>query len=253
MSLATRLLRGAAFLLGDLFGMRFHPIDKVLKMHNGIDIKTYGKNLPIYSLEHGVVDGVGYDKSAGNYVRIMYRRIGIILYLFHLLSYNVKKGDYVSSSRIVGYVGTTGASTGVHLHIGVKRIGSTKFIDPMSINYISPEDERLEEDGILGPKTMYKLQLIYNQFPDCIISGQRNIDLLLKFPSIFKKGLKGSPWVKTIQKDLGCTADGLWGPETTEYIQRATNTPVTRKLLKANDPSIKEIQRRINNKERLWG
>jgi len=139
------------------------------------------------------------------------------------------------------------------LHIGVKRIGSTKFIDPMSINYIPPEDERLEEDGILGPKTMYKLQLIYNHFPDCIISGQRNIDLLLTFPSIFKKGWKGSIWVKAIQKDLGCTADGLWGPETTEYIQRATNTPVTRKLLKVDDPSIKELQRRVNNKERLWG
>lgn len=253
MNLATRLLRSLDYLLGDLFGMRFHPIEKVLKMHNGVDIKTFGKNLPIYSLEHGIVDGVGYSKSAGNYIRIMYRRIGIIIYLFHLLSYNVKKGDYVSSSKLVGYVGNTGGSTGVHLHIGIKRIGSSKFIDPMSIDYISPEDERLEEDGIFGPKTLYKLQLIYNQFPDCKINGQHNADLLLKFKSLFVLGVKGSPWVKAVQKDLGCTVDGLWGPETTEYMQRATNTPVTGKLLKENDPSILEIQRRINNKERLWG
>lgn len=253
MNLATQLLRRADYILGDLFGRRFHPILKVFKMHNGVDIKTYGKNWPIYSLEHGIVIAVGYGKSAGNYVKINYPRLGLMIELFHLLSYNVKKGDRLSSSTLLGYVGTTGGSTGVHLHIGVKRIGSINYIDPMSVDYMTPEYEPLVEDGSLGPKTLYKLQLIYNQYPDCRIDGQRNADLIFKFKPFIIFGVKGSLLIKSIQKDLGCTVDGHCGPETIRFMQRATNTPVTGKFLKVNDPTILEVQRRINSKERLWG
>ena len=101
MNLATRLLRRLDYLFGDLYGMRFHPILKVLKMHYGIDIKTYGKNWPIYSLEHGIVIAVGFGKSAGNFVKINYPRLGIMIELFHLLSYNVKKGDRLSSNTLL--------------------------------------------------------------------------------------------------------------------------------------------------------
>lgn len=252
MNLATRLLRRLDYILGDLFGMRFHPILKVWKMHNGVDIKTHGQNWPLYSLEHGIVVSVGYGKSAGNFVRIKYPRLGIIIELFHLLSYNVKKGERLSSNTLLGYVGTTGGSTGVHLHIGVKMIGSSKYIDPLLINYIQYDEEKLDEDGILGPKTLYKLQLIHNQFPDCEISGQRNALLVMNFKFI-KPGTKGSLLIKTIQKALGITEDGLLGPETIKAMQKATNAPITGKLLKVDDPMIREVQRRINNKERLWG
>ncbi len=253
MNLATQLLRRDDYKLGDLYGMRFHPILKRDKMHDGIDIKTYDQKWPIYSLEHGVIDGVGYDKSAGNYVRIKYRRIGYLIRLFHLDSYNVKKGDLVSSRTLLGYVGTTGGSTGVHLHIGVQRIGKSQYIDPMLINYIPPEEERLEEDGTFGPRTFYKLQLYYNQFPDCLMNSQINPDLLFKFVSIVQPGVKGSLWVKSVQRDLGLIQDGLLGKQTIMAMQRATGAPVTGIIRKLDDPMIRELQRRLNNNERLWG
>lgn len=252
MKLADGLLRRTDYVPGDLFGMRFHPIDKVYKMHDGVDIKTYKNKWPIYSLEHGIVENVGYDKLIGNFVRIIYRRIGYTVFLYHKDDILLKKKQQIGPLTLIGHVGNTGKSTGVHLHIGVKRIGSDEWIDPNTIDYIPPNDELLIEDGILDTKTLYKLQLYYKLFPDCEISGQVNLDLIKKFKFI-KFGTSGSNLFKAIQKDLSITVDGKAGKQTIKAMQKSTGTPVTGIILEKNDPMILEIQKRINRGIKLWG
>lgn len=136
-SLLERTLRTNAFKITSPFGMRMHPITKVWSMHNGIDAWTNGENWKCYALENGVVTGVGYDTKtgAGNYVWVDYARLGIRVCLFHLAEYFVKRGQKVNSETVLGLVGNTGSSTATHLHLGVRRIGSTTYINPDTIKW----------------------------------------------------------------------------------------------------------------------
>ena len=115
------------------FGMRYHPVDKVNKMHNGIDLvatadgKT-GQADKIMAHTGGVVDGVGYDKDAGNFVRIRVD-LDTVMYYFHLRDMSaLVAGEVVRTGQIIGTMGKTGKVTNRHLHFGIKYKG--QWIDP---------------------------------------------------------------------------------------------------------------------------
>ena len=100
------------------YGWRVHPTKKTKKFHYGVD---YGcGKVAVHALESGTVYKRGYDKSAGNYVYVKYARYGVCVAYFHLSSISVKQGQAVSRGTKVGVAGSTGTSTGVHLHIGVR-------------------------------------------------------------------------------------------------------------------------------------
>lgn len=115
------------------FGMRTHPVKKVKKMHNGIDLvaSTNGKDGQLdYLCAHtgGTVCEVGYNDSAGNFVRIQVDPDTVMAY-HHLKSPSpCKVGDIVQRGGIIGYMGATGTATAAHLHFGIKRKG--EWIDP---------------------------------------------------------------------------------------------------------------------------
>lgn len=97
--------------------------------HKGVDITAADKNL--YSMCDGVVTYQGYDKNWGYYVSVMpngFERIRIILCHMVKGSIKVKKGDRVSRTTVLGTMGTTGNSTGVHVHVEM-RIDNTA-VDP---------------------------------------------------------------------------------------------------------------------------
>jgi RHS repeat-associated protein len=119
------------------FGMRLHPISKEYKQHNGIDILRRNGNVngkPIYSVTNGVVLNKFYNNTGGYTLQIKASNGDIYGYC------HLKKGSYnhlqvnalVNQGDIIGNVGSTGGSTGPHLHLGIKRAGS--FINPLIVH-----------------------------------------------------------------------------------------------------------------------
>jgi murein DD-endopeptidase MepM/ murein hydrolase activator NlpD len=110
------------------FGMRFHPIQKHNKKHEGID---YGapSGTPVWTVADGVVREARYAGSAGNMVLIEHAN-GLSTEYFHLSRFGdgMRPGVRVTQRQIVGYVGSTGASTGPHLHFGMRKRG--EHVDP---------------------------------------------------------------------------------------------------------------------------
>lgn len=130
------------------YGMRYHPVDKRNKMHNGIDLTATNDGKTGYAdyiMAHtgGTVDAVGYTDTVGNYINIRVDKDTIMVYR-HLRDLpTLQVGDAVKQGDIIGYMGKTGKATGPHLHWGVKRAG--EWIDPepyLDKDYpVEPEDK----------------------------------------------------------------------------------------------------------------
>lgn len=117
-----------------LFGTRFHPIFHVYKSHNGVDIgASYGT--PVYAADGGTVVTSVYSSSYGNYIVINHGNGMTTLYA-HMSQRVVSAGDTVSQGEVIGYVGSTGNSTGPHLHFEMTSGGSR--INPLDYfsNYV---------------------------------------------------------------------------------------------------------------------
>ena len=104
--------------LSSLFGYRIHPITGEAHSHTGIDIPAPG-NTPILACKSGQVVTSAYHYSYGNYVVIDHGNGNSTLYA-HMSSRAVSEGQMVSQGQTIGYVGTTGSSTGNHLHLEVR-------------------------------------------------------------------------------------------------------------------------------------
>lgn len=125
------------------YGYRIHPISKTKKFHNGLDIISDSGSRDLLAIEDGYVQSVttGQDKATtgfGNKIWIRYPRLGISLMYAHCKSIKKKKGDKVKKGDIVAIMGTTGASTGVHLHLGMQPIGKSNWMNPYTYNYVLP-------------------------------------------------------------------------------------------------------------------
>ena len=109
--------------------MRIHPISKVWKMHEGVDFSA-AQGTPIYAARSGKVTTASYQAGgAGYYVSINHGDGYSSIYM-HMTHYIVKPGDYVNAGQVIGYVGSTGGSTGPHLHFGIAYKGEYK--NPMN-------------------------------------------------------------------------------------------------------------------------
>ena len=112
------------------YGNRVHPITGKYSFHDGVDLAA-NKGTPIIASRSGIVDQAGYGSANGYYVYIDHMDGYQTRYL-HMTHYIVKKGDYVSAGQVIGYMGSTGWSTGPHLHFGIYYNG--KSVNPA--NYI---------------------------------------------------------------------------------------------------------------------
>ena len=121
------------------FGMRKHPILGYSKFHKGIDFAA-PTGAPIYAAGDGVVEEAGRKSSYGNYVRIRHNGTYGTAYA-HLSRFatGMKVGRRVRQGEIIGYVGSTGRSTGPHLHYEVLVSGNQ--INPLSVKL--PTGEKL--------------------------------------------------------------------------------------------------------------
>ena len=163
----------------DKFGWRIHPITGKKSHHNGLDLVSNSGNRNLYAIDDGYVQKVVNNQSKaktgyGNYIWVRYPRYNLSLLYAHCNSIKLKKGASVKKGTIVAIEGKTGAATGVHLHLGMTKIGSNTWLNPIG----------------------------YNMLPD-----KYNLTRLLK------KGCRGND-VKELQKKVGTKADGIFGNDT---------------------------------------
>ena len=113
------------------FGYRYHPLSGVWKMHYGVDLAG-ATGTPIYAAKSGRVAIASYNGSAGYHVELIHEGGWASVYM-HMTHYVVSVGDYVSQGQVIGYMGSTGGSTGPHLHFGISYNGT--YVNPA--DYIS--------------------------------------------------------------------------------------------------------------------
>ena len=109
------------------YGYRVHPVTGAWSFHTGVDLGA-GEGTPIYATRSGTVTTATYSDVYGNYVTINHGDGYSSLY-GHMTHYVVSAGEYVSQGEVIGYVGSTGWSTGPHLHFTIYYNGST--VNPM--------------------------------------------------------------------------------------------------------------------------
>lgn len=121
---------GSAYVTSN-YGWRIHPIFGISKLHDGVDFGA-ACGSPQYAIRSGVVASAYYDSGGGNMVTINHGLIGGSSWAsehLHLQSFTVSPGQQVNRGDLIGWTGSTGNSTGCHLHLSLYKDGST--VDPL--------------------------------------------------------------------------------------------------------------------------
>lgn len=124
---------------------RFHPVQRVYKPHFGVDYAA-SRGTPVYATGDGLVLAANYQSGNGNYVRIHHNKTYETYYL-HLSGFakGVRPGTRVSQGQMIGYVGSTGLSTGPHLCYRMKKGGH--WINPRMLDL--PAKEPISQNEIV--------------------------------------------------------------------------------------------------------
>ena len=114
------------------FGYRTHPIGGDYRHHNGVDLSA-PSGTPIYAARSGKVYYRGWWGTGGNTIMINHQDGYISRYL-HMSSFAVSNGEWVARGQVIGYCGSTGGSTGPHLHFEMQYNGS--YVNPANYIYL---------------------------------------------------------------------------------------------------------------------
>ncbi len=144
------------------FGMRFHPLLAYSRMHQGVDFGAR-HGAPIYAAATGKVIFAAYHGGHGNYVKLQHSN-GLATAYAHMSKFAVRNGQQVNQGQVIGYVGSTGVSTGPHLHYEVwlkgrvtnpltlKFVGGTQ-LNGSDMNRFQSEMNRLRNTSLTGSNT----------------------------------------------------------------------------------------------------
>ena len=114
------------------FGMRFHPLLAYSRMHQGVDFGA-PMGAPILAAANGTVSFAGRHGGHGNYIQLKHSKELVTGYA-HMSRFAVRQGQSVAQGQVIGYVGSTGLSTGPHLHYEVWLRG--RATNPVSLKFI---------------------------------------------------------------------------------------------------------------------
>ena len=126
---ATWITPVSGYTITSAFGMRIHPVYKYALMHNGIDMAC-PQGTPIYATRAGKVTTASYQAGGAGYYVSINHGDGFSSIYMHMTNYVVSSGQSVAAGQLIGYVGSTGVSTGPHLHFGVSYAGT--YVNPMA-------------------------------------------------------------------------------------------------------------------------
>lgn len=168
----TSQVRHIAPFINDVFyiteewwATRINPITGQTEIHRGIDLATTS-NDPLYSMLNGHVHTVGYDSGQGNYLILVDDIAGSTTYGYatlymHMDSISVFQGQAVVVGQQVGYEGTTGQSTGIHLHLAIQDISRFNW----QWNYSYTESDYINPCDFMGIDNIEGTSWIYDGTP----------------------------------------------------------------------------------------
>ena len=201
------------------------PNGKTNPFHSGTDYGTNGKKLPQYAIEDGEVLTATRANDGALYVWVKYPRLGVNFLHYHLDSIKVKKGQKVDKNTILGYTGKTGKATGIHLHLGVKRLSGGDYIDPekwSNNEYTSPSEKTnaAKKDNFLPDRGYFRKG-------DVSVNVGKIASFMYKtFPAYTSKKALGNTYgdnlikaVKEFQKRTGLKVDGYFGEKTLKMLE----------------------------------
>ena len=123
------------------YGMRMHPILKVIRMHAGCDFSA-PQGTPIFATGDGKIIRARYFKTSGNMITIDHG-YGYMTKYLHMVKFAVKEGQIVKRGDIIGYVGNTGLSKAPHCHYEIWK--DKKHINPVNYFYNDVTDEEYDK------------------------------------------------------------------------------------------------------------
>ncbi len=142
--LMRKPVRGSAIRLTSGFGFRNHPVLQQRRMHTGVDWAG-PRGTPILAAGKGIIEEARRRGTYGNYVRIKHANGYDTTYShMHKFGPGIRKGVKVKQGQIIGYIGSTGLSSGPHLHYEV--LVNKRFVDPLKIKV--PRERRLSGEDL---------------------------------------------------------------------------------------------------------
>jgi murein DD-endopeptidase MepM/ murein hydrolase activator NlpD len=130
---ASGLMMPAQGPITSYFGYRYHPILHFTRFHAGLDIGA-GWGSPIVAAADGQVVGAGWSGGYGREVQIAHAG-GLTSIYGHMSEIVAQPGSYVRAGQLIGYVGSSGLSTGPHLHFEVRQGGQP--VNPLAVRFVS--------------------------------------------------------------------------------------------------------------------
>ena len=201
-----RVFAESKYALTSPYGYRVHPITRVRTFHYGEDYGTYGNKVPVYSPVYGVVTESTYNVIRGNYVTVKTAQ-GYVR-MQHLNSKSVGVGRNLIVGEQIGVCGTTGSSTGVHLHIEYKTLANGKldpavyvpsYADPSGYKGTFPSATISKDRGTYADKVNWQKFLNWYGIPT-------------KVDGLF--GTQSEENTKQFQRENGLFVDGSAGTNT---------------------------------------
>jgi hypothetical protein len=235
------------------FGYRIHPIRKKREMHWGVDFSNTPKNNTIVASADGKVSFAGVMGSYGNVVMIVHTLSGETYETVyaHLASYTVKVGQSVKQSEKIGIKGTTGGSTGIHLHyelhFGRRNSSYTNAVDPLL--YVSDFEVlnvqkllnqvgcNLTEDGIYGNNTKNAI-IAFQKKCNLIMDGNVGEKTLSKLVEAITASVKPKPQPKPQPPKPTENDNKEDGVRMLKYSSDTSKTEWTKFLEKAKEDGI---------------
>lgn len=112
------------------YGYRIHPVLGYRKFHEGVDFGA-ACGTPVHAAHAGTVTEAGFHPASGMRIKVDHGN-GVATGYFHLQGFAVSEGSHVEQGQVVGYIGTTGRSTGCHLHFAAMD-SSGNYFNPMDL------------------------------------------------------------------------------------------------------------------------
>ena len=227
MKLSNPWPKGYTINAGSPYGWRRHPITGRRKFHQGVDVAG---SFPVTVAADGVVSHIGWSSRGGGHVVLIDHGEYVSVYYHGAEKTGFRKGRRVSVGDFIYPSGTTGASTGVHLHFELRKRGGIwgNTVDPVPFLNGTVAEPVLRVTGRLNRETWRAVQRalkakgMYEGRIDGL-PGRMTIMGLQVWAGALPDGFKGPNTRMAVQVTLGVKPDSHWGRITVSALQRSLN------------------------------